>query len=80
MDRIGFVIVRLKHLDYSINSHIICACICSIRSDFAFCTGPGFFSQGREPEVEGQRRRRRRQFVVAGDVKRSAGGGSITTS
>ena len=79
MDRIGFVIVRLKHLDYSINSHIICACICSIRSDFAFCTGPGFFSQGREPEVEGQRRRRR-QFVVAGDVKRSAGGGSITTS
>ena len=32
-DRIGFLIVELKHLDYSIDSRITPACIRSIRSD-----------------------------------------------
>ena len=44
-----------KHLDYSIDSRISRACIRSIGSDSALCTGSRFFSQGREPEVEGQR-------------------------
>ena len=58
-DRIGFLIVGLKHLDYLIDSCITPACICSIRSDriSAFCAGSRFFSRGREPEVEGWRRR-----------------------
>ena len=57
-DRTGFLIVGLKHLDYSIDSRITHACIHSIRldSDFAFCAGSRFFSQGREPEVEGWQR------------------------
>ena len=52
---IGFLIVRLKHLDYSIDSRILCTCICSISSDqiFAFCADARFLSQGREPKVEG---------------------------
>ena len=124
-DWIGFLIVGLNNLDYSTDSHITPACIRSIRLylDFAFCTGPRFFSQGREPEVNGPRgvfplkspqaraplcafslynyhihhiwnvqrcsfallfvhhlSRMLRQFDVAGDVKRSAGGGSVTTS
>ena len=55
LDRIGFLTVRLKHLDYSIDSRITCACIRSIRldSDFAFCAGSRFFSPGRGLEIEG---------------------------
>ena len=58
-DRIGFLIVGLKHLDYSSDSCITPAYIRSIRldSDFAFCAGSRFFSRGREPEVEGRRLR-----------------------
>ena len=125
-DRIGFVIVEMKNLDYLMVGRSIPACIWSIRSDriSAFCAGSRFFF------FSGLWARRRRtaaasflqnhhkqeshcasslcnyhvhhiwnvqrlsfislfvrhlsqmprQFVVAGDVKRSAGGGSITTS
>ena len=123
LDWIGFLIVGLKHLDYLIDSRITPACIRSIRSDFAFCTGSRFFSRG---PWAGSRRtaasflwnnhkqehycasrlcnyhvhhirnvqrcsfvllflrhlflNAEAEFVVAGDVKRSAEGGSITTS
>ena len=57
LDQIGCVIIWLKHLDYSIDSRITPACIHSIwlDSEFVFCSGSRFFSQGCEPEVEGQR-------------------------
>ena len=55
-DPIGFLIVGLMHLDYSIDT-LTLACIRCIRLDriFAFCAGSSFFSRGHEPEVEGQR-------------------------
>ena len=58
LDRIGFLTVGLKHLDYSIDSRITHACIHSIKldSDFEFCAGSRFFSWGHESEVEGQRK------------------------
>ena len=58
MDPIRFLIVGLKHLDYSIDSHITPACIRSIRldSDFAFSEDSRFFSRGRELEVDRQQR------------------------
>ena len=44
-DQIGFLIVGLAPLDYSIDSHINPAIIHSIglESDFAFCTCSSFF-------------------------------------
>ena len=53
---VGFLIVGLIHLDYSIDSCITLACIRSIRSDriFAFYAGSRFFLRGREREVEGR--------------------------
>ena len=52
----GFLVVGLKHLDYSIAGRNTRACICYIRSDsdFAFCAGSRFFSRGRESEIEGR--------------------------
>ena len=54
LDRIGFLIVGLIHLDYSIDSRITLACIRSIRLywTFVFWAGSRVFSRGREPEVE----------------------------
>ena len=116
-DRIGFLIVGLTHLDYSINSCITPACICSIRLDPILRSAQARdFFPGREPEVE--RRWRLSSKITAnksaivhlvcvmimytiyemykdvaspcssyaiflkcqGDVKRSAGGSSVTTS
>ena len=44
-DQIGFLIVELKHPDYSIDSRITPACIHSSESDliFAFLAGATFF-------------------------------------
>ena len=55
-DRIGFLIVGLKHLDYSIDSRITRACIHSRRLDriLRSVQTQDFFSLGCEPEVEGQ--------------------------
>ena len=54
-DQIGFLIVGLKHLDYSTASRITRACIHSIRLDldFVFCTGSRFFFPG--PWAESRR-------------------------
>ena len=57
--RFRFLIVRLKHPDYSIDSHITSACIRSIRSDRILRSAQAQdFLAGRELEVDGQRRRR----------------------
>ena len=111
------------HLDYSIDSHITCACIHSIRSDWILhsthaqdsfpqagsrrtAVAGSFLWNHRKKECHcpsslcdnhvhhirnvqrcsfvllfvGRLTWMPRQFVVGGDVKRSAGGGSITTS
>ena len=102
LDRIRFLIVRLKHLDYSIGSsrfyswghepevegrwwrlspeittckstivHLVCVIIMytiyEMYKDVASSCSCSFSNAEAE-------------FVVAGDVQRSAGGGSITTS
>ena len=114
-DRIRFLIVGLKRLDYMIVSPVTPACIHSIRSDRigfyvlrrleSFFPGPwagiirtavaaSFLWNNRTQErhcasslcnyhvhhIRWSFLNAEAEFVVAGDIKRSARGGSITTS
>ena len=66
MDQIGFLIVELKHPDYSIDSLMTPACIRSSRSDRILHSAQARdFSRGREPEVDERQRQRLSSEITA---------------